>query len=67
MMSRESAKWAEAVGVMCKAASHDVFNDSEMCQMLGWAMGNLTTAEIEQMVAACTRFEDLVDVEVASQ
>jgi hypothetical protein len=67
MMSRASTEWAEAVGVMCKAASHEVFNDSEMCQMLGWAMGRLTTAEIEQMVAACTRFENLVDVEVASQ
>jgi galactitol-specific phosphotransferase system IIC component len=67
MMSRESTEWAKAVGMMCKAASHEVFTDSEMCQMLGWAMGNLTTAQIEQMVADCTRFQDLVDVEVASQ
>jgi hypothetical protein len=66
-MGRASTEWAEAVGVMCKAASHDVFTDSEMCQMLGWAMGRLTTAEIEQMVADCTRFQGLVDVEVASQ
>ena len=66
-MSRESTEWAKAVGMMCKAASHEVFTDSEMCQMLGWAMGNLTTAQIEQMVADCTRFQDLVDVEVASQ
>jgi hypothetical protein len=66
-MSRASTEWADAVGVMCKAASHDVFTDSEMCQMLGWAMGRLTTVEIEHMVADCTRFEGLVDVEVASQ
>jgi hypothetical protein len=67
MMSRASTEWAEAVGVMCKAASHDVFTDSEMCQMLGFALGRMTKTEIEQMVAACTRFQDLVDVEVASQ
>lgn len=65
-MSRASTERDQAVEVMMAAVLANVFSKSEVEAMLMEAVKRMTVTELESLVAEHTRYEDLMDVEVAS-
>ena len=64
-MSRASAERDEALNLMCEAVMNKVFSQSEVERMLMEALHRMTRTEMENLVRDNTRFEDLLDVDVA--
>ena len=64
-MSRLSAERDAAVETMMTAVLHNAFSKAEVEAMLMEAFKRMTVTEMEQLVAEHTRYEDLMDVEVA--
>ena len=65
-MSRASTERDQAVEVMMAAVLANVFSKSEVEAMLMEAVKRMTVRERESLVAEHTRYDDLMDVEVAS-
>jgi hypothetical protein len=61
-MSRASTEFDNAVHTMCYAVDHHIFTREEMSRMFACMLQNMNVAEMNRMVADCTRFEDLDDV-----
>ena len=64
-MSRASTERDANMYTLCHAADRGVFTDGEMRRMFARMLQNMNVAEMNKMVADCTRFEDLDDVEFA--
>lgn len=64
-MSRLSTERDAAVETMMTAVLVNAFSKGEVEAMLMEAFKRMTVTEMEQLVAEHTRYEDLMDVEVA--
>lgn len=62
-MGRESTQRDETLSVMNEAVKTDVFTNDELKKMLTEAMLHMTRYQLENMVSANTRFEDVWDVD----
>lgn len=62
-MGRESTQRDETLSVMNAAVKTDVFTNDELKKMLTEAMLHMTRYQLENMVSANTRFEDVWDVD----
>jgi hypothetical protein len=62
-MSRASTEFDKAVNDLCYAVDHHIFTREEMSRMFARMLQNMNVAEMNKMVADCTRFENLDDVE----
>jgi hypothetical protein len=65
-MSRASTERDEAVETMMLGVVLNAFTQYEKDQMLMEAFKRMTVTELEQLVAEHTRYDDLMDVEVAT-
>jgi hypothetical protein len=63
-MSRASTERDAAVELMMTAVLNRTFTQVEVEAMLMEAVRRMTVTEMEQLVAECTGFESLMDVEV---
>lgn len=63
-MGRASTERDETLSVMNEAVMTDVFTNDELKKMLVEAMLHMTKYQMENMVSANTRFEDVLDVDV---
>ena len=63
-MSRASTERDVAVELMMTAVLNRTFTQVEVEAMLMEAVRRMTVTEMEQLVAECTGFESLMDVEV---
>lgn len=64
-MGRASTEHNEAVEVMSKAVLTNVFTNEELRAMFLEAVKRMTVNEMHNLVNDHTRFEDLLDVDVA--
>jgi hypothetical protein len=62
-MSRASTEFDNAVHTMCYAVDRGLFTREEVNQMFARMLQNMNVESMNRMVADCTRFEDLNDVE----
>jgi hypothetical protein len=62
-MSRASTEFDNAVNTMCHAVDREVFTYGEVSRMFARMLQNMNVAEMNKMIADCTRFYDLDDVE----
>jgi hypothetical protein len=61
-MGRASTERDSLVNDLCHALDAGVFTTAEMNRMLARALQSMTALEMQNMVADCTRFEDVDDV-----
>jgi hypothetical protein len=66
-MSRASTERDNAVTLMMEAAAGGMFDAAEFQRMFFVAVQNMTVAEMNTMLKECTTYENLMDLEVASQ
>jgi hypothetical protein len=62
-MSRASTEFDNAVNTLCYAVDQEVFTYGEVSRMFARMLQNMNVAEMNKMVADCTRFDDLDHVE----
>jgi hypothetical protein len=62
-MSRASTERDATMITLCHAADRGVFTDGEMRRMFARMLQNMNVAEMNKMVADCTKFDDVDDVE----
>ena len=65
-MSRASTERDQAVTTMMTAVLNRAFSQQEVEAMLMEAVKCMTVTEMEELVRAHTRYDDLMDVEVAA-
>lgn len=65
-MSRASTERDSAVETMMSGVLNRAFDETEVAQMFMEAVKRMTVTEMEQLVKEFTRYDDLMDVEVAS-
>lgn len=64
-MSRASTERDEAVKTMMTAVRNGAFSGYEVEQMFMAALNGMNVTEMESLVRSHTRYDDLMDVEVA--
>lgn len=62
-MSRASTERDNNMNTLCHAADRGVFTDGEMRRMFAYMLATMTSNCMNSMVAECTRFDDVDDVE----
>jgi hypothetical protein len=60
-MGRASAERDSIVNDLCHAVDGGVFTTEEVHRMFARALQSMTALEMQNMVADCTRFEDVDD------